>query len=204
MARSGKTWQGFTMIEGKKYKIIYCDAPWKYKDALDLQGEGASLHYPVMELEEIKKLPIQDLADRDCILFFWATSPLLPEALEVIKAWGFEFKTVGFVWVKTNPNNAEHFKGIGRWVMGNAEYCLLATKGKPHRIRKDISQIVHARRRRHSEKPDEVRRRIVSLMGDVPRIELFARMRVEGWDNFGNDDNISERQPKLGDKWMEQ
>jgi len=171
----------------KKYKIIYADPPWRYNDKLNLQNEGAENHYKTMSLEDIKKLNIDNISDKDCILFLWATMPLLQEAFEVIKSWGFTYKTCAFCWVKTNPKSNTIFKGIGRWVMGNAELCLLATKGKPHRIVKNIHQIVLAKRGKHSVKPIEVRNRIVKLMGDIPRIELFARERIEGWDAWGNE-----------------
>lgn len=114
------------------YKIVLADPPWSYNDALDLQNEGALNHYETMKLEEIKKLPVDSITDKDSVLFLWVTMPMLAEGLEVIKAWGFTYKTCGFCWIKTNPKSNTVFKGIGRWVMGNAELCLLATKGKPH------------------------------------------------------------------------
>jgi len=171
----------------KRYNIIYADCPWTYNDKLDLQNEGAKNHYPTMSLKDIKELSIRDITDDDCILFMWVTMPLLKEGLEVIESWGFKYKTCAFTWIKTNPKSNTIFKGIGRWVMGNAELCLLATKGKPKRIVKNVSQIVMAKRGKHSVKPEEVRRRIVKLIGNVPRIELFARQRVEGWDSWGNE-----------------
>jgi len=171
----------------KKYKIIYADPPWKYNDKLDLQGEGAELHYKTMSVEDICKLPVKEIIDKDCILFMWVTMPMLEVGFKVIESWGFKYKTCAFVWIKTNPKSNTIFKGIGRWVMGNAELCLLATKGKPQRIVKNISQVVMAHKNKHSRKPDEVRNRIIRLMGDLPRIELFARQKVEGWDAWGNE-----------------
>lgn len=131
-------------------------------------------------------LPIQELADKDCVLFLWATSPLLPEALKTLGSWGFNFKTVAFVWSKKTKNGLD-VANMGRWTMGNVEICLLGVRGKPQRIRKNIRQLVVAERTRHSEKPAEVRNRIVELMGDIPRIELFARQKTDGWDVFGNE-----------------
>ena len=171
----------------KKYKIIYADPPWRYNDKINLQNEVAENHYLTMSLEDIKNLEVSNITDKNCILFLWATMPLLQEAFEVIKSWGFKYKTCAFTWIKTNPKAGTIFKGIGRWVMGNAELCLLATKGKPHRIAKNISQVVMAKRGKHSVKPDEVRNRIVKLMGNLLRIELFAREKVEGWDVWGNE-----------------
>ena len=176
----------------KKYKIILCDCPWSYNDKLGSNSAkmgACEYHYKTMSLKDICDLPIKNIADKDCILFMWATMPKLQEALDVIKSWGFTYKTCAFTWIKLNPKAGTIFKGIGRWVMGNAELVLLATKGKPHRIAKNISQVVMEKRGAHSVKPDEVRRRIVELMGDVPRIELFAREKTEGWDVLG--DSIS-------------
>lgn len=126
------------------------------------------------------------LAEKDCVLFLWAVSPLLPEALEVMKSWGFKYKTVAFVWNKKTKNGKD-VSNLGRWTMGNVEVCLLGVKGKPKRVLKNIKQLVIAERTKHSKKPSEVRERIVQLMGDVPRIELFAREETEGWDVWGNE-----------------
>lgn len=136
------------------------------------------------------------VADKNCVLFLWAVSPLLPEALEVIKAWGFKYKTMAFVWSKRHRDGTP-VSNLGRWTMGNVEVCLLATKGSPRRIKNDIKQLVEDYRAEHSRKPDQVRDRIVELMGDIPRIELFARdngdknlfggNRLDGWDTWGNE-----------------
>ena len=171
----------------KKYKIIYADCPWKYNDRLDLQGEGAILHYPTMSVEELCKLPITEISDTDCILFFWTTMPMLEVAFKVINAWGFKYKTCGFCWVKTNPKAGTIFKGIGRWVMGNSELCLLCTKGKPKRIDCNVANLTISHLQEHSKKPDIIRDKIIQLVGDIPRIELFARQKTEGWDVWGNE-----------------
>lgn len=176
-------------MANKKYKIIYADPPWRYDDKLDLQGEGAENHYQTMSIEEISVMPIKDICDKDCILFLWVTMPMLKEGLKVIESWGFKYKTCAFCWIKTNPKANTIFKGIGRWVMGNAELCLLATKRKPHRINKDVSQIIMAHRGKHSVKPAETRDRIIRLMGNLPRVELFSRQKTDGWDVWGNEVN---------------
>ena len=180
----------------KKYNIILCDPPWSYKVWTAKGGhKSASAHYQTMELKDICALQVNEIADKDCILFLWATSPNLPEAFEVIKNWGFVYKTVGFVWEKIY-NNGEPVCGLGYYTRSNAEYCLIATKGKPKRINKGIYQIIRHKLGRHSEKPAEIRDRIVQLMGDLPRIELFARPPKErlfeddsykGWDVWGNE-----------------
>jgi len=142
-----------------------------------------------MSMEDIKKLPIGNIADKDCILFLWCTDPLLNQQIEVIKAWNFEYKTVGFYWIKENKNqtNNRFCKGNGYWTRCNPEICLLATKGSPKRIGTNVDKLVLAQRSVHSKKPDIIRNKIIELCGDLPRIELFARQRVNGWDAFGNE-----------------
>lgn len=117
----------------------------------------------------------------------WATYPMMKEALKVIEAWGFTYKSIAFQWVKQNRSGKGYFFGLGRWTRGNTEPCLLAVKGKPKRISASVGQLVFSPLRRHSQKPDEVRDRIVELMGDLPRIELFARETAPGWDSWGNE-----------------
>lgn len=169
-----------------KYKIIYCDPPWAYRTSKGLGGLAEN-HYRTMKHEDISDFPIQDISSKDCILFLWATFPQLPEALSVITAWGFEYKTVAFTWVKRNKIADSWFLGLGHWTRANAEICLLATKGHPKRISKSVRQIIDTPIEEHSKKPDEIRSRIVELMGDLPRIELFARQTAAGWDCFGNE-----------------
>lgn len=140
-----------------------------------------------MRLHDICALPVAGIADKDCALFLWATYPNLPEAFEVIKAWGFAYKTVGFTWVKRCKKSPGWFVGLGHWTRANAEVCLIATKGKPKRVSKSVRQIIDSPIERHSKKPDEARTRIVELMGDIPRIELFAREITPGWAVWGNE-----------------
>ncbi len=140
-----------------------------------------------MSLEELAALPVPGIADADSILFLWATFPQLPEALRLIKAWGFSYRTVAFVWLKTNRKARTWFYGLGFWTRGNAEICLLATKGHPKRQSAGVHQLIVSPVEQHSKKPDEVRDKIVALMGDLPRIELFARKKTPGWDVWGNE-----------------
>lgn len=182
----------------KKYKIIYADPPWSYNDK-SLNRGGAERHYKTMSVEDIKNLPISEISDEDSILFMWATFPKLQEGLDVINAWGFEFKTLAFVWVKTNKrtNNEQltfiptdsfdSFMGMGRWTRSNAEICLLAVKGKPKRLDCGVHSVIYAPIDKHSKKPKETRERIIKLMGDLPRVELFARQKSNGWDSWGNE-----------------
>ena len=181
--RSGDGQGGGRTIQN--YQVIYADPPWDYQQCR-LSG-SAKKHYPTMRIEELCALPVADIADRDCALFLWATFPQLPEALRLIKAWGFVYKTVAFVWLKQNRKALTWFYGLGFWTRSNAEVCLLATKGHPKRQSAGIQQLVISPVERHSKKPDEVREKIVELMGDVPRIELFARQQTPGWDVWGNE-----------------
>ena len=172
----------------KKYKVIYADPPWAYKVwSKKGAGRSAESHYPTMDIAAIKALPVGELADKDCALFLWATFPQLPEALRLIRAWGFRYKTVAFVWLKRNRKSPSWFYGMGYWTRANAEICLLATRGRPKRAAQDVKQVILSHVERHSQKPEEARRRIEALMGDVPRIELFARASPPGWDVWGNE-----------------
>jgi len=172
----------------KKYQIIYADPPWSYKVWSNKgMGRSAEHHYPTMNKKDIQNLPIQNICADDCVLFLWVTAPCLLEGIELIKAWGFEYKTIGFIWVKRNKKADSWFWGMGYWTRANSELCLIATKGKPKRIDAGVHQVLDDRVMRHSEKPNSARERIVKLMGDIPRIELFARQKTEGWDVWGNE-----------------
>lgn len=170
----------------KKYKIIYADPPWSYNDKMAGHSFSLDHEYETQNKDWISSLHVGSIAERDSVLFLWAVSPQLPEAIQVMKAWGFKYITVAFCWSK-HHKSGKKVKNLGRWTMGNVELCLLGRKGKPQRIKKNIRQLVEAERKEHSKKPDEVRKRIVELMGDLPRIELFAREKTEGWDVFGNE-----------------
>ena len=173
----------------QKYNIIYADPPWTFKtySAKGKEHKSAEAHYPCMKKEDIQKLPISNISSDDCVLFLWVTWPCLEEGLELIKKWGFTYKTCAFTWVKRNRKSDTWFWGLGYWTRANSEVCLLATKGNPKRVSKAVHQICDARIREHSRKPDEIRERIVQLCGDLPRIELFARQQVPGWDCWGNE-----------------
>ena len=184
----------------KKYKIIYADPPWTFKTYSEKGKEKKSpeLHYDCMSIEEIHKLPVNELADEDSILFLWVTNPMLEQGLETIKQWGFTYKTVAFSWFKKNKIADSFFWGLGYWTRQNTEHVLLATKGKPVRINKGVHQVIDedlmydteqivTRIEGHPKKPDIVRNKIVDLCGDVERIELFARGSFSGWDVWGNE-----------------
>ena len=172
---------------GQKFAVIYADPPWEFKV---YSGKGkqrsAERHYDVSSLEAIKALPIEALAAKDCALLLWCVSPDLPGALEVIKAWGFEYVNIGFSWTKQNPNGEGLFMGLGYYTRANGEPCLLATRGSPMRLAMDVSQAILAPVGLHSARPEEVRARIMRLFAG-PYLELFARRATPGWTSWGNE-----------------
>lgn len=176
------------LLADKKYSVIYADPPWAFR-AYSENGLSRSVenHYHTMTAGDIEALPVESIAEKDCALFLWATFPTLPQALATIAAWGFTYKTVGFAWVKQNRKSDGLFWGLGHWTRSNAEVCLLATRGHPKRVSAGVHSVVVSHVGKHSEKPAEVRERIVRLMGDLPRVELFARQTVEGWDAWGDE-----------------
>ncbi len=171
----------------KKYNIIYADPAWTFNFWSNKAQRKVSDHYDLMSFQDIYKMPVNEIADNNCILFIWVTYPNLLEGLETIKRWGFIYKTCGFSWIKKNKKADSLFWGMGYYTRSNNEICLLATKGKPKRISSKVHQVVIEKIREHSRKPDTVRNRIVELCGDLPRIELFARQKTPGWDVWGNE-----------------
>jgi len=171
----------------KKYNIIYADPPWSYRDKALAGNRGASCKYPTQSADWLNSLPVKNISNENCVLFLWVTMPKLNECFELIKEWGFEYKTCAFTWVKKNKKSDSWFMGMGRWTRANSEICLLATKGKPKRINAGVRSVVDTPIEKHSKKPDCVRQRIVDLCGDLPRIELFARQKTLGWDCWGNE-----------------
>lgn len=169
----------------KKYNIIYADPPWRYSDR-GCNG-ACENHYPTMKIRDLCNLPIKNIAAKDSVLFMWVTYPMLREALTLMEAWGFKYKTIGFQWVKQNKSGNGFFFGLGRWTRGNTECCLIATRGKPSRVNNSVGQLIISPISAHSEKPEQARDKIIELMGDLPRIELFARQYSEGWDCWGNE-----------------
>lgn len=191
-------------MQEKKYKIIYADPAWTFSTRSSKgKSKSPEKHYKCMGIDEIKAIPVNDWTEKDAVLLMWTTYTHLPQALEVVKAWGFEYKTVGFVWVKLKKTlngclmfplvnilsiASLFFFGMGFYTRANTEICLLATKGKPlKRESRSVRQLVIDIIREHSRKPDRVRDDIVQLFGDQPRLEMFARTKTEGWDTWGNE-----------------
>jgi N6-adenosine-specific RNA methylase IME4 len=162
----------------KKYKIIYADPPWKYDFSKD-NKDRVENHYPTMSLEEIKSLNIP--SDDNCVLYLWATAPKLLEALEVMRTWGFTYKTQA-IWDK-------EWIGMGYWFRGQHEILLVGTKGKisPPNYKNRVSSVIREKRTKHSKKPDFVRDLISKSFPDYNKLELFARENNEGWDVWGNE-----------------
>ena len=175
----------------KKYDVIYADPPWSYRDKALAGDRGAGCKYDVMSFEDIKKLPVKDLAEEDCALFMWVTMPFLEEAFAVMRAWGFEYKTCAFTWVKQNKKADTLFWGMGNWTRANAELCLLGVRGKPKRKDAGVHSVIISHIEEHSKKPSEIRDRICKLLGcgggGHKKIELFERQTVGGWDCGGNE-----------------
>jgi len=177
----------------KKYSILYADCPWDYENwnkkwhEEHKESRWVGRKYPLMTFEELSSLPVKEITDKNAVIFMWTISTMLPNALKVMESWGFKYRTIAFVWVKKNKIKDSFFTGMGFWTRSNAEICLLGIKGKPlPRISRSVHQVVYTPIDKHSKKPDEVRERIVQLLGDLPRIELFARGKLpEGWEGWG-------------------
>ncbi len=192
------TMRKYKKKHNKKYRIIYADPPWPSSNAYGFGTKREKKYgdkiryypcnYKLMTNDEIMKLHVREIAAKNSMLFLWTINWKLPLALSVIEAWGFEYKTVAFVWSKkTQSGKQRHL--CSQYTMLNCELCLLATRGHPHSLVKsrNIKQLIEAPVTEHSSKPDEVRTRIVQLVGNIPRIELFGRKKTKGWDIWGNE-----------------
>ena len=179
----------------KKYRIIYADPPWQFSskqpigDIFDKKiFVNLNKHYITQNNEWIKNLPVQKISKINCALFLWTTDAHLDVAVDVIKSWGFKYCTVGFVW-KKETSKGLNACSMGFWTVKGCEICLIGSKGRINSfiVDRTVRQLVEEKKNRHSEKPNEVRKRIVQMFGNRSRIELFARKRFEGWDAWGNE-----------------
>jgi len=174
-----------------KYSVIYADPPWDYKGQKQhgkggIDTGGAVSHYSTMTLKELKKLDVVGRwANDDCLLFMWATSPHLDQAIDLMKVWGFKWATVGFVWDKARVNP-------GFYTMSQCEIVLIGKRGKIPQPRgaRNVRQLVMHKREKHSKKPDEVSERIEKMFPTQRKIELFARQKRKGWDSWGDDPGL--------------
>ena len=183
-----------------KYGAILADPPWAFKTWAKFKPLSSGGHtraveryYRTMSAAEITSMPVANLAADNCCLFLWICWPSLPEAMVLIEAWGFVYKTCAFSWIKARTSQIDIFRddadvqvGLGYWTRANSEVCLLATRGKPKRKNADVRQGIIEPRREHSRKPDCVHERIERLV-DGPYLELFARTRRKNWDAWGNE-----------------
>lgn len=181
----------FAGLPRNHFSVICADPPWRFVTWSEKnQTRAAANHYDVMDLDGIKALPVGDLATKDSVLLLWAINPMLPHALDVMRAWGFSYKTIGFCWAKTTRKTQiswipkYHF-GLGHWSRANVEICLLGTKGKPKRNEKGVPQLIVSPVREHSRKPDEFYPRVERLCSG-PYLDLFSRESRAGWSSFGN------------------
>jgi N6-adenosine-specific RNA methylase IME4 len=176
--------KGEKMIENwptKKYGVIYIDPPWSYNDKQNTTALGGAIkHYPCMNIQELKTLPVKQITEDNCVMFMWATSPFLENALELVKQYGFKYKT-SFVWDKVK-HNMGHYNSVRH------EFLLVCTKGsKTPEVRKLFDSVVSEERTIHSKKPEIFRTIINTLYPSSNKIELFARQKTEGWDVWGNE-----------------
>ena len=170
-------------LPDEKFDIIYCDPPWENKDwKRDIFISAANFKYPTVKTKDLMKIPIQSICADDCLLFMWVTNPHLAQGILLGKAWGFEYKTVGFVWDKCNHNP-------GQYTLSNCELCLIFKKGRIPQPRgaRNVQQLVRVPRTKHSVKPFEVLHNIEKMFPTQKKIELFARHRTEGWSVWGLD-----------------
>jgi len=185
----GRDWP-FGRLERHHYGVILADPPWRFR-TWSPKGDGRSAiqHYDVLNLDQIKALPVRDLSARNSVLLMWAISSMLPQALDVMDAWGYTYKTTGFVWAKMSKRSSYWLPkwhiGTGYYTRANVEICLLGTRGHPKRQDAGVRELVVSPVREHSRKPDEIIPAIERLF-DGPYCELFAREKRTGWARWGN------------------
>lgn len=173
------------------FGCILADPPWAFRTFTreTPPQRGPHLHYQVTGIEDLKAMPVKDVAAKNCALLMWVLDPMADRALALGAAWGFEFKTIAFVWVKSRGEHANPVPGMGYWTRKQTEQCWLFTRGKPKRLSKGVEQIIHCPRGAHSAKPDRTYERIEALVGG-PYLELFARTQRPGWTAWGNEVGI--------------
>jgi N6-adenosine-specific RNA methylase IME4 len=194
------------------FPCLVADVPMQFRsNSLVRPGRNVMRHYRCVPAEELAMLPVGDIAAPDAWLFFWATGPCLPQAFSIIADWGFKYSGSAFVWIKLRraydknqlrllpTSEADLHTGLGHTTRKNAEFCLLARRGRPHRLAADVREVVLAPVREHSRKPAEVYRRIERFCAG-PRIELFARERRPGWISWGDEIDRFDATPAASDE----
>lgn len=170
------------------FSCVLADPPWAFNTFSgnhQTPHRGVHDHYQTTTTADLSKIRVADLTAADCALFMWVVDSHFTEALELGRAWGFEFKTCAFVWVKSKPGGWPHV-GMGYWTRKQTEQCWLFTKGSPKRLSKGVEQIIHCPRGAHSAKPDRQYEHIEALVAG-PYLEMFARSRRPGWEAWGNE-----------------
>lgn len=172
---------------GCAYDVILADPPWTYRDKLKCGARGAESKYPCLTLADLQALPVAEVATVNAALLLWIPSPLLPDGIELARAWGFTFKRRAFLWVKRHASGKLCFN-LGHWTRGNAEECYLFTRGRPRRAARNISEVLeHPPIKPHSAKPPIVHDLAAKLFEGDRRLELFARVPRDGWRCLGNE-----------------
>ena len=180
----------FSEFNGKKFNVIYADPPWSFnsKKTGGSMKSGASQHYDVMSIEDLKSLPVEKLSSDNCLLVMWWVGAMPQEAINLVEAWGFKLKNMnGFVWNKLTVKGLPFF-GMGYYTRAGSESAIIAIKGKPDIKSRSVRAVITSPVGKHSEKPNDFREAINELMGkECPKIELFARQRHEGFESWGNE-----------------
>lgn len=170
----------------KKYRVIYADPPWDFSGNVGSTGSNVKKHYETLSIKQIRDLNISEISKKDSICFLWCCEANLKEAIEILESWGFKYKTIAFVWIKTQ--NGKRVTVTGPWTLKCTELCLLGTKGSMNRfVHKRPHELIVTERQKHSKKPEEARKRIEEMFPKSSKIELFAREKSNGWDVFGNE-----------------
>lgn len=181
----------FAGLKRGHYATIVSDPPWHFRTRSEVrQTRATANHYQVMSIPDICAMPVADLAAKDAVLLLWVVNPMLPQGLDVMKSWGFQFKTIAFTWAKTTTKTdglwaPKFHMGLGYWSRQNSESCLLGVRGKPKRTGKDVRQLIVAPRREHSRKPEIFYSNVERLVPG-PYLDMFSREPRDGWDQFGN------------------
>lgn len=194
----------FNFVPRNHYGLIMADPAWQWKTRSEKGLLGRPQHYKRMTMKDIKAMPVADVAAKDCWLFLWTTGPMLEKSFEVIRAWGFKYSGMGFTWLKLNRSfcgdsftEKDVFMGGGYTTRKNQEFCLLARRGSPKRLRKNIREPIIAPVREHSRKPDEAYERAVKYASG-PYFEMNTRETRDGWDVWGDEIGKFDRHQKLG------